>query len=53
MGLARVASILLKGNPNIDAIDETGKTALEVAMERGFEKAVEFLVSSGAAVNFS
>jgi ankyrin repeat protein len=51
MGLARVASMLLKESPNIDAVDETGKTALAVAMESGFEKAVEFLVSSGAAVN--
>lgn len=51
MGLARVASMLLKETPNIDAVDQTGKTALDVAMERGFEKAVEFLVSNGAAVN--
>ena len=51
MGLAKVASMLLKETPNIDAVDETGKTALAVAMERGFEKAVEFLVTSGACVN--
>ena len=51
MGLARVASMLLKETPNIDAVDETGKTALTVAMERGFEKAVEFLINGGALVN--
>ncbi|KAI9760770.1 MAG: hypothetical protein M1840_002216 [Geoglossum simile] len=51
MGLARVASMLLNESPNIDTVDETGKTALAVAMERGFEKAVEFLVNSGASVD--
>ena len=51
MGLAKVASMLLKESPDIDAKDETGKTALSVAMERGFEKAVEFLVDSGANVD--
>lgn len=51
MGLAKVASMLLKETPNIDAVDETGKTALAVAIERGFEKAVEFLVYSGACVD--
>lgn len=34
--------MLMKETLNIDAMDETG-TALAVAMERGFEKAVEFL----------
>ena len=51
MGLAKVASMILKETPNIDAVDETGKTALAVAIERGFEKAVEFLVNSGARVD--
>ena len=51
MGLAKVASILLKEVPNIDAVDETGRTALAVAMDRGFEKAVELLVNNGACVN--
>jgi len=51
MGLAKVASMLLKQTPNFDAVDETGKTALAVAIERGFEKAVEFLVNSGACVD--
>ena len=51
MGLAKVASMLVKENPNIDAVDETGKTALAVAIERGFEKAVEFLVNSGARID--
>ncbi|KAK0727687.1 hypothetical protein B0T26DRAFT_799627 [Lasiosphaeria miniovina] len=51
MGLAKVASMLLKEAPNIDAVDETGKTALAVAMERGFEKAVEFLIDGGAFIN--
>lgn len=51
MGLAKVASMLLGTTPDIDAVDETGKTALAVAMERGFEKAVEFLLISGACVN--
>ena len=51
MGLAKVAAMLLKETSNIDAIDETGNTALAVAMERGFEKAVEFLVNSGARVD--
>ena len=53
MGLARVASMLLKEVPNIDAVDETGKTALAVAMDRGFEKAVELLVNSGACVDLN
>lgn len=51
MGLAKVASMLLKETSNIDAVDETGKTALAVAIERGFEKAVEFLVNSGSRVD--
>ncbi|MCJ1244382.1 hypothetical protein MMC30_001580 [Trapelia coarctata] len=51
MGLAKIASMLLSDTPNIDAVDETGKTALVVAMERGFEKAVEFLLNSGACVD--
>lgn len=51
MGLAKVASMLLNEIPNIDAVDESGKTALALAMERGFEKAVEFLVNSGASVD--
>ncbi|KAL8690273.1 MAG: hypothetical protein Q9218_004239 [Villophora microphyllina] len=51
MGLAKVASLLLKGTTNIDAVDETGKTALALALERGFEKAVEFLLKSGACVD--
>lgn len=51
MGLAKVASMLLNEVPNIDAVDESGKTALALAMERGFEKAVEFLVNSGASVD--
>ena len=51
MGLAKIASMLLSETPNIDAVDETGKTALAVAMERGFEKAVEFLLKSGACVD--
>jgi ankyrin repeat protein len=50
MGLAKVAAMLLKETPNIDAVDENGNTALAVAIERGFEKAVEFLVISGACV---
>jgi len=51
MGLARVASLLIKESGDIDAVDETGKTALALAMDRGFEKAVEFLVNSGASVD--
>ncbi len=51
MGLAKIASLLLKETTNIDAVDETGKTALTLALERGFEKAVEFLVNSGACVD--
>ena len=51
MGLAKVASMLIKEHPDIDAVDETGKTALAVAIERGFEKAVEFLVNSGARID--
>lgn len=43
--------MLLKENVNIDAVDETGKTALALAMDRGFEKAVEFLLTSGANVD--
>ncbi|KAL9020272.1 MAG: hypothetical protein Q9185_002452 [Variospora sp. 1 TL-2023] len=51
MGLAKIASLLLKETTNIDAVDETGKTALALALERGFEKAVEFLINSGACVD--
>ena len=51
MGLAKIASLLLKETTNIDAVDETGKTALALALERGFEKAVEFLLNSGACVD--
>lgn len=43
MGLAKVAAMLMKETSNIDAVDETGNTALAVAMKRGFDKAVEFL----------
>jgi len=53
MGLARVASLLIKDTGDIDALDETGKTALALAIERGFEKAVEFLVTSGAQVDLA
>ena len=51
MGLAKVASLILKETPNIDAVDNSGKTALALAMERGFEKAAEFLVNSGASID--
>lgn len=51
MGLAKVASMLLKETPDINTVNETSKTALAVAIERGFEKAVEFLVNSGACVD--
>ncbi|KAL8730751.1 MAG: hypothetical protein Q9166_003821 [cf. Caloplaca sp. 2 TL-2023] len=51
MGLAKIASLLLKETTNIDAVDETGKTALGLALERGFEKAVELLINSGACVD--
>jgi len=51
MGLAKIASLLVKETTNIDAVDETGKTALVLALERGFEKAVELLVNSGACVD--
>jgi len=51
MGLAKIASLLLKETTNIDAVDETGKSALALALERGFEKAVEFLIISGACVD--
>ena len=44
MGLVKVASMLLNAVPNIDAVDGSGKTVLAVAIERGFEKAVELLV---------
>ncbi len=53
MGLAKVASMLIKERADIDAVDETGKTALALAMERGFEKAVGFLVNSGACVDLT
>ena len=51
MGLAKVASLLIKESGDIDAVDDSGKTALALAMERGFQKAVEFLVNSGAKVD--
>lgn len=51
IGLAKIASLLLKETTNIDVVDETGKTALALALEQGFEKAVEFLLNSGACVD--
>ena len=42
MGLAKIASLLLK---------ETTKTTLALALERGFEIAVEFLLNNGASVD--
>ena len=51
MGLAKVASLILKETPDINAVDNTGKTALALAMERGFEKAAEILVNNGASVD--
>ena len=51
MGLAKIASLLLKETTNINAVNETEKTALTLALERGFEKAVEFLLNSGAWVD--
>ena len=51
MGLAKVASFLIKESGDIDAVDDTGKTALTLAVERGFERAAEFLIKSGASVN--
>jgi len=51
MGLARVAAMLLSDCQNIDALDGTGKTALEVAIEKGFENAVDFLINNGANVD--
>jgi ankyrin repeat protein len=45
--------MLLKDTININAVDGTGKTALAVAMERGFERAAEFLISSGACVDLA
>lgn len=53
MGLARVAALLVKESRDIDAVDDSGKTALVLAMERGFEKAAEFLINSGARVDLS
>ena len=53
MGLARVASLLIKDTGDIDALDETGKSALALAIIRGFEKAAEFLVTNGARVDLT
>ncbi|KAM7210235.1 hypothetical protein V8F06_014387 [Rhypophila decipiens] len=49
--VVEAASMLLKEAPDIDALDDSGRTALSVAIERGFEKAVEFLIDCGALVN--
>ncbi|KAL8636119.1 MAG: hypothetical protein Q9228_006451 [Teloschistes exilis] len=51
IGLAKIASLLLKETTNIDAVDETGKPALALALELGFEKALEFLLHSGGCVD--
>nr|POE71802.1 isoform 2 of ankyrin-3 [Quercus suber] len=51
MGLVQVASMLLSNVSEIDTVDESGKTALMVAIERGFEKAVELLLTRGASVS--
>lgn len=51
IGLAKIASLLLKETTNIDTVDETGKPALALALERGFEKAIEFLLHSGGCVD--
>lgn len=53
MGLVKIAAWLLKDTCNIDAVDEPVNIALTVAMKRGFEKAVEFLVNSGACVDLT
>ena len=44
MGVADVASMILKETLNNDAVDENGETALTFAIEREFEKAAEFLM---------
>ncbi|KAL9578374.1 MAG: hypothetical protein Q9212_005757 [Teloschistes hypoglaucus] len=51
IGLAKAASSLLKERTNMDAVDETGKTALASGLEQGFERAFEFLLHSGACVD--
>lgn len=50
MGLAKVASMLLRNASDIDAVDGTGKTALAIAMERGMQSAVSLLIENGASV---
>jgi len=51
MGLSKVANMLIDESDYIDTLDENGKTALTVAVEKGFEKAVELLLLSGALVD--
>ena len=51
MGLVKVASMLLKVISDIDAVDEAGKPAVTVAIEHGYERAVEFLINSDAYVD--
>lgn len=43
---AEIVSLLLRETINIDAVDETDKTALALASKLEFEKAVEFLINS-------
>lgn len=53
MGLIKVAAMFIEKMANVDAVDEAGRTALEVAMDRGFWEAAELLVNHGAQVDLT
>jgi ankyrin repeat protein len=52
-GAAELIEMVLKNNPDVDAIDTLGKTALMLACSKKHSKAVRALLAGGASVNLS
>lgn len=52
-GAAGLIEMVLKNNPDVDAIDTLGKTALMLACSRKHSNAVSALLAGGASVNLS
>ena len=52
-GAAELIEMVLKNNPDVDAIDTSGKTALMLACSKKHSKAVRALLAGGASVNLS
>ena len=53
LGLKEVVSMLLEDNPNIDAKDCDGNTAVDIAVTNGFEDLTTFFVQKGASVHLN